>query len=109
MHPTNFEVQSHHFIAGIYLKQVLIPDGHEIVSHKHLYPHASIIASGCVIVETDDGIQNVYFGPDVIEIKAGVTHKVLAVNGPAVWYCIHKTDCTDAELVDAVLIEKADA
>lgn len=82
------DVQAHFFVGGVYLKQVLIPEGHHVVTHKHQYDHASVLGSGCAIVICDDE-QKTYYAPDVIEIKAGVAHEVIAVNGPVSWFCIH--------------------
>ena len=87
---------------------MVIPEDHTVISHKHNYDHMSILAEGTVIVEIN-GKQNTYFSPEVIEIKAGVEHSITAVNGQAVWFCIHATDCTDIEKVDNVLIQKLDA
>ena len=100
-----FEVINHHFIGGVYCKSMRIPENHEVVSHAHHYDHMSVLTKGCVIVEAD-GVQETYWSPAVIEIKAGVHHSVTPVNGDAHWLCIHRTDCTDVEQVDDVLIKK---
>lgn len=97
------DVIKHHFVGGVYAKEMRIPDGFEVVSHKHLFDHMSVLTQGCVIVEAD-GIQETYYAPAVIGIKAGVAHSVLPVNGDAHWLCIHATDCTDETKVDEVLI-----
>lgn len=99
------EVIAHHFVGGVYCKEMSIPEDYQVVSHKHAYDHMSVLTSGCVIVEAD-GEQETYWSPAIINIKAGVEHSVIAVNGPAHWLCIHATDCTDIEKVDEVLIEK---
>lgn len=98
------EVIGHHFAGGVYAKAMRIPEDFEVVSHKHNYDHLSILAEGCVIVEVD-GKQETYWSPAVIEIKAGAEHSVTPVNGPALWYCVHSTDCADPEKVDQVLIK----
>lgn len=98
------QVIAHHFIGGIYAKSMLIPEDCEVVSHKHNYDHMSVLTSGCAIVEAD-GQQQTYWAPSVIEIKAGVAHSVRPVNGDAHWLCLHKTDCTDVDQVDNVLIQ----
>lgn len=98
------EVIKHHFVGGVYAKEMRIPDGFEVTSHKHRFDHMSVLTQGCVIVEAD-GIQETYYAPAVIEIKAGVAHSVLPVNGDAHWLCVHATDCTDESKIDEVLIE----
>jgi hypothetical protein len=99
------EVIQHHFIGGVYAKSIIIPDGFEVVSHKHVFDHMSVLTKGCVIVEAN-GIQETYYAPAVIEIKAGVAHSVLPVNGDAHWLCIHATDCTDETKIDEVLVQE---
>lgn len=103
-----FNVISHHFGGETYCKLMMIKEDHEVESHKHAYDHLSILCSGIVIVEAD-GIQTIHYSPDVLTIKAGVVHKVIAVNGPAVWACVHKvSDDVDRENIDEVLIQKVE-
>jgi quercetin dioxygenase-like cupin family protein len=99
------DVISHHFVGGVYAKEMRIKDGYMVKQHAHEYDHLSYLVSGCVIVETDDE-QNTYYGPCAIPIPAHVSHSVTPVNGDAVWLCVHKTDCEDIASVDEVLIEK---
>jgi hypothetical protein len=101
----SIEVIKHHFIGGVYAKEMLIPENHEVISHKHNFDHMSVLTDGCVIVVAD-GQQETYFSPAIIEIKAGVNHSIIPVNGDAHWLCIHATECTDETAVDEVLIEK---
>jgi quercetin dioxygenase-like cupin family protein len=101
------KVISHHFIGGVYAKEMLIPDGYEVISHSHKFDHMSVLTQGCVIVEAD-GEQSTYYAPAIIEIKAGTNHSVRPVNGDAHWICVHATDCVDESKVDEVLIEKID-
>ncbi|MFA7351853.1 MAG: hypothetical protein WC009_13945 [Methylotenera sp.] len=99
-----FEVIKHHFINDeLYLKEMLIHDGAQVVSHKHKFDHASFLVKGCCIVEAD-GVQTTHYAPDTIIIKAGVNHSVVAVNGDVKWYCAHVTNETDETKVDEVLI-----
>lgn len=98
-------IKSHHFCGGVYAKKVIIEDGFEIKQHAHEYDHMSILSEGCAVVFQGDE-QKTYYAGDVIEIPAGVEHSVCAVNGRVVWFCIHKTDETDVDNIDNVLIEK---
>lgn len=99
-----FKVLKHSFGGGVYCKLMEIEDGQKIPTHKHRFDHLSTLFSGCCIVEAD-GQQETYYAPDVITIKAGVVHTILAVNGPVVWGCIHATDETDETKIDETLIE----
>lgn len=100
------EAISHHFSDGLYAKQMILPKGHQAVSHVHKYSHLSILAQGDVYVKVDD-IVTYYQAPCCIEIKAGVTHKIEALSH-TVWYCVHATDEKDIDKVDEVLIKECD-
>lgn len=93
---------AHHFGGGVYAKETVIPAGVELTQHRHQHDHLSILAVGEVLVEVD-GETRAYRAPACLQIKAGAVHKVTALT-PAVWYCIHATDCTDPELVDHELV-----
>ena len=92
----------HHFSDGVYAKQMALPKGHFAISHKHSYSHLSVLASGIAIVECD-GIETTYEAPSCIEIKAGVSLKITALED-VIWYCIHATDEKNVDKVDEVLI-----
>lgn len=106
MSTTGFNVQAHHFIGGVYAKEVIIDDGFEVKQHVHKFDHMSVLVEGCAIVWQGDE-QKTYYAPSVIEIKAGIEHSVQAVNGKVVWLCIHATNEVDSEKVDEVLIDKS--
>jgi len=91
----------HHFSNGVYARQMTLPAGHFAVTHAHDYDHLSILASGRAVVETD-GETVEYIAPACIEIKAGINHKVMALED-VVWFCIHATDETDESKIDEVL------
>lgn len=96
---------AHHFVGGVYAKELHIPAGYEIVSHEHPYAHLSILASGTVICRCGDGRSSQLTGPRAITIDSGVKHSVYAVTD-AVWFCIHPTDETDPDKVDAVILSQ---
>lgn len=93
---------AHHFAAGLYAKETRIPAGMVLVQHRHLDDHLSILASGTVSLDVD-GQRSTLTGPTCLTIKAGQHHGVKALTD-AVWFCIHATDCDDADQVDQVLI-----
>lgn len=101
--PVNIDIL-HHFSSGVYAKQLHVPAGHSVVQHKHSFDHMSILASGTVIVQTDEG-QKEYTAPACIDIKKNKNHAIHAIED-SVWFCIHATDETDVEKVDEVLIKK---
>jgi hypothetical protein len=96
----------HHFAGGVYAKETRIPAGGFVVSHSHPFDHMSILASGRVELLRDYGREiEILTGPAAVTITKGQAHKVTALTD-AVWYCIHATDETEADLVDAAILAK---
>jgi quercetin dioxygenase-like cupin family protein len=92
----------HHFSAGVYAKEQYLKAGYSVETHAHKYDHLSIMAGGPVLVDCDGEVTE-YAGHACIHIKAGVKHKITAL-GDSVWFCIHATEETNPEKVDATLI-----
>lgn len=92
----------HHFGGGVYAKETRVPAGMVLVQHKHEHDHLSVLAAGRVEIVVD-GVRAELQGPACITITAGKYHGIKALTD-VVWYCIHATDCTDAEHVDHVVI-----
>lgn len=93
----------HHFSSGVYAKQMTIPAGYTALSHSHNFDHMSILASGKVLVKTDDSEVVEYTAPTVVTIKAGINHAIYAVEDSS-WFCVHATEETDEDHIDEVLI-----
>lgn len=93
---------AHHFGAGVYAKETRIPAGLCLTQHVHAHDHLSILADGVVDVRVDGKVQR-HYAPACLTIAAGKTHEVTALVD-TVWYCVHSTDETDPDKVDAVLI-----
>jgi quercetin dioxygenase-like cupin family protein len=93
---------NHHFSAGVYAKETLIPAGQILVQHKHKFDHLSILASGSVELMVD-GEKRIVHAPACLTIEADKHHGVKSLTD-VVWYCIHATDCTDTDEIDEVLI-----
>jgi quercetin dioxygenase-like cupin family protein len=97
---------NHHFSAGVYAKETLIPAGQILVQHKHKFDHLSILASGSVELMVD-GEKRIVHAPACLTIEADKHHGVKSLTD-VVWYCIHATDCTDTDEIDEVLIAPGD-
>ena len=97
---------SHHFSAGVYAKETLIPAGHVLVQHKHKFSHLSILASGSIELMAD-GERKIIHAPACLTIEADKHHGVKSLTD-VVWYCIHATECTDIDEIDEVLIVPGD-
>ena len=97
---------NHHFSAGVYAKETLIPAGHVLVQHKHKFSHLSILASGSIELMAD-GERKIIHAPACLTIEADKHHGVKSLTD-VVWYCIHATECTDIDEIDKVLIVPGD-
>ncbi len=96
----------HHFAGGCYCKEMHLPAGHYAVSHAHVYTHLSVLAAGMAEVQTGARIRR-FKAPAVIQIEQGVEHRITALSD-VTWLCIHRTDVTDPEGIDEVLIAKGE-
>ena len=94
----------HHFSSGVYSKQMCLPKGYMAFSHSHPFDHLSILASGKVIVKTDNETKE-YTAPHCLTITKGLNHSIEALED-SVWFCIHATDETDISKVDDVILGK---
>lgn len=96
----------HHFSDGLYAKEIPIPKDAFVMQHKHEYSHLSILAKGSVLVKTDDNVEEIK-APACINIAAGKYHSIMALED-SVWFCIHATEETDLDKIDAVLVEQGE-
>jgi quercetin dioxygenase-like cupin family protein len=94
----------HHFGGGVYAKGMHLPANYVIGKHTHAFDHLSILAHGSVEFMVD-GEVTVVDAPACLTIKANKEHCVRALTD-VLWYCIHATDCTDADKIDEILLER---
>lgn len=94
----------HHFSAGVYIREQKLDCGYEVKTHKHSFDHFGLLGSGQAVV-TVDGQRTTYKGPCVIEIKAGRTHRILAVTN-ITWFCIHACDVAELAQIERALGDK---
>lgn len=95
----------HFFGDGLYAKEAHIPEGMWLQKHTHSFSHFSILARGKVSVTVGNADTVIYEAPSCIEIKAGVSHTLFALED-STWYCVHATDEKDEDKIDEVLIAK---
>jgi len=76
--------------AGIAAKVVPLTAGQRIIKHKHSYDHLSLLASGKVMVQTDDSqrLIDATEKPQSVVISAGQYHAVHAL-ADSLWICVH--------------------
>lgn len=94
----------HHFCHHTYAKEMRLDAGNSVETHKHIYDHFALLGAGRAAVEIDGNV-TVHDGPSILTVKAGKMHRITAISD-ITWYCVHATDETDPEKVDAVLIEE---
>jgi len=92
----------HHFGGGVYMKETRIPAGKLLTQHRHKHDHLSILLSGRALLQVND-LETVHEGPCVIRIEAGEEHSVTSLTD-IVWFCIHPTNETDPDKVDAEVV-----
>lgn len=88
----------------VYIKQQELPAGWCVDTHSHKYDHWGLLGHGKAVVEID-GQRTDYVGPCVINIEAGKVHKITALT-PIIWFCIHASEETDVNKIDATLIKE---
>ena len=98
MTESDFNVE-HFFSEGVYARKMELQPGVFVPTHKHVYDHLSILGQGRVRVWVDDVITE-YAAPAMITVKKNQVHKIFALE-KSVWYCIHPTEATSPEEVDA--------
>lgn len=101
--PNDFQIV-HHFGPKVYAKQMRLAAGQAVATHKHRFDHLSILARGEAVVEVD-GTSTTHTGPTGITIAAGREHTITALTDID-WFCIHATDETDVDAIDATLIQE---
>lgn len=93
----------HHFIGGIYTKEMHMPVGHWFGTHRHKHDHQSVLVSGRAILEVD-GVRTEHEGPVILNIAAKKYHAIIPLT-PVVWLCQHVTACTDPDDIDIEFTE----
>jgi len=88
----------HYFIAGLYLRKMRLIPGESVVSHKHVYDHATIIASGTCLVWIDGKDSGLYEAGDILKVRANTQHRMEAQTSCEI-ICCHAVD-PSAELDD---------
>lgn len=98
---------TNHMVDGLYVRELLIPEGSIILSRVHKRPLVNIISKGSVIVIDSNG-HNEYTAPCTFVSKAG-TQRVVYAPEETVWNTAHITDVSNPdELVDDLTFDNYD-
>lgn len=102
----HFDNVTHHFAPegqSGYAKQVDMKRGTTALSHSHPTDHVSVLASGRVLLDTDESDRVELVGPTAVFIKAGLAHAIHAAED-SVWFCVHNISVDDPDVVDDVIL-----
>ncbi len=102
MDPYRHMTVKHHFIGGIYTKELHLPVGLEFGQHRHPFDHQSVLVSGTAVLDVE-GVRTEHTGPVVMNIRARKFHTITALT-PVVWLCQHVTACTDPDDIDSAIV-----
>lgn len=97
----------HHFLAGLYIREVTIPADTYAIGHKHRLPHINVLTRGAVAMVQADG--------RTVEVRAPLMYigvpgrKVGYIREAMTWLNIWPTPITDVEKLEALLFEKSEA
>lgn len=96
-------ITKHYFADGMYCRSLWRPAGCLIVGKVHKKEHFYIVASGKVIVTTDEGVKEIT-GPQVIVSQPGTKRAVLALE-ESTCITVHRTDKREFDELESDLVE----
>ena len=97
-------ITKHYFHGGMYCREVYRDADVLVIGGVHKSEHFYVIASGTVVVTTDNGIEKIS-GPRVIKSLPG-TKRAVYSETPSVCLTFHKTDAKTVEEAAEELFEK---
>lgn len=98
----------HHFAPGLYAREMRLPKGAFISSKVHKFPGLSILSKGSMALYLDDGTTKIVHEGFHIVAPAGARRVAIALED-VVWTCMHTTDETDLEKIEAHFIAQTPA
>jgi len=90
----------HHFAPGLYAREMRLPKGAFISSRVHKFPGLSILSKGSMALYMEDGTTQIVREGFHIVAPAGARRAAIALED-VVWTCMHPTDETDLEKIEA--------
>jgi len=95
---------THTFSDGVYAREIFMPKGMLIIGHIHNTTHLNIVSTGKALVSINGVVEEIT-APYTFESKAG-TRKVLYIMEDMFWTTIHRTDETDIETIENIMVDK---
>lgn len=91
-------------VANLWSKQMHFKNaGDREDGHAHTFDHLTLLAAGSLQV-TVNGIASEFKAPQMIYIKAGKEHELVALEDNTIAYCIHALRDHEGELLDPSMI-----
>jgi len=91
-------------VANLWSKQMHFKKaGDTEQGHSHLFDHLTLLAAGSLQV-TVDGLESKFKSPQMIYIKAGKKHELVALEDNTIAYCIHALRDDEGIILDPSMI-----
>ena len=71
--------------------------------HTHTFDHMTLLARGKIKL-TVDGVGSEFIAPQMIYIKAGKLHELMALEDDSLAYCIHALRDKEGDILDPAMI-----
>jgi len=89
------------FFGNIWISQFHMPQkGAEIDQHEHVHDHVSLLVSGSVCVQMEDGSETIFNAPSIVLIRKNLKHKIISLSDDTLWYCVFALRDVDGNPVD---------
>lgn len=92
----------HHFTAGLYARELIVPAGVLLVGALHRTRHLFVLTQGTIVVNTGDGPQEIS-APYTCETLPGIKRAITALTD-ARMMTFHVTEETDLAKIEAAVI-----
>ncbi len=92
----------HHFLPGIYIRELHIPKGMIVVGRIHKHRHISILGKGAIEVLVNGRIE-IVTAPFMCSTEPGFKRIGLALDD-TIWSTVHLTDITDVTTLEKELV-----
>lgn len=74
--------------------------GAEVNQHEHVHDHVSLLVSGSVCVEMEDGSKTIFNSPSIVLIRKNLKHKIVSLSDDTLWYCVFALRDVDGNVVE---------
>jgi quercetin dioxygenase-like cupin family protein len=76
-------------VDNVFVKMMHMPKSGDIINgHAHTFDHITLLSSGSVLMEHDNG-NNTFKAPQLIVTPKGITHKFTALEDNVLICCVH--------------------